>query len=456
MRRHLIVGRFGSSDSVPITTANGEVATKLDFVAAKRRLDHDIGSSLDSLSKVGVYPSVIGLDLLVLAAHVQAADTHISRATESQDSWTREIRIVVPVSDPVRWNSVMPLLSRLLNFLTGDRWTIGFRPRPSGFEHAVHERPPQLLQCPFDTVALFSGGLDSLIGAINSIQSGKSPLFISHAGEGTVSQSQEELFQGLKRKHTRQNFHRLRIWMDFRGWRIRGVKPEKTTRGRSFLFFAAGVFAGTGLPNGFTLQVPENGLIALNVPLDPLRLGAFSTRTTHPFYIARWNELLNGLSISGRIENPYWDKTKGEMVADCADSDLLAQLVPKSFSCASPAKSRWLGRKTEHCGFCLPCLIRRAALQHGLAPAGDPTRYTLANMTSRVLSTKKARGQQIRSFQFAIGRLAANPALATLLIHKPGPLSDESPTRQAALADVYKRGLNEVNKILAGVRTSPD
>ncbi len=52
------------------------------------------------------------------------------------------------------------------------------------------------------------------------------------------------------------------------------VGSENSTRGRSFLFFALGVFAGTGLGNGFVLRVPENGLIALNVPLDPLRLGS--------------------------------------------------------------------------------------------------------------------------------------------------------------------------------------
>lgn len=57
----------------------------------------------------------------------------------------------------------------------------------------------------------------------------------------------------------------------------------------------------------FTLRVPENGLIALNVPLDPLRLGALSTRTTHPFYMARWNDLLSALGIPGRLENPYWN-----------------------------------------------------------------------------------------------------------------------------------------------------
>ena len=55
-------------------------------------------------------------------------------------------------------------------------------------------------------------------------------------------------------------------------------------------------FASTGLARPLILRVPKNGLIALNVPLDQLRLGALSTRTTHPFYIARWNELVGILA----------------------------------------------------------------------------------------------------------------------------------------------------------------
>jgi hypothetical protein len=195
--------------------------------------------------------------------------------------------------------------------------------------------------------------------------------------------------------------------------------------------------------------VPENGLIALNVPLDPLRLGAFSTRTTHPFYIARWNELLQALRVSGHIENPYWDKTKGEMVANCENAHLLGALVPHSFSCSSPTKGRWQHHSREHCGFCLPCLIRRAALR-----GRDATSYTLANLSARPVDTNKAEGKQIRSFQFAIQRISQNPSLARLLIHKPGPLSDESAARQAALADVYRRGLGELDVLLAGVRTT--
>jgi hypothetical protein len=451
MRRHLIVGRFGSSDGADVPIANGEMSTQLEFVVAKRRLEHDIGSSLDDLSKVGVFPSEMGIDLLVLAAHVQAADTRISRSTESQDGWTREIRIVVPVSDPTRWNTAIPLLQRLLNFLTGDRWTLGFRPRPAGFENTVSDRPLQLIPAPFDCLSLFSGGLDSLIGAIDSLEQGKTPLLISHAGDGATSNAQNKLFGALEKNYPKQNLARLRIWMDFRNWGVPGVESEKTTRGRSFLFFATGVFAGTGLNRSFVLNVPENGLIALNVPLDPLRLGAFSTRTTHPFYIARWNELLGVLGISGRIENQYWNKTKGEMAADCKNQALLAKLAPKSLSCASPTKGRWLHLSTGHCGFCLPCLIRRAAL----LSIGDSTPYALPDLTAHELDTREAQGQQIRSFQYAIEKIRRKPNLAALYIHKPGPLSDESPARQAALADVYKRGLAELAKLLAGVRATP-
>ena len=47
---------------------------------------------------------------------------------------------------------------------------------------------------------------------------------------------------------------------------------ESTTRGRSFLFFALAALAASGLGGQPVIYVPENGLISLNVPLDPLRV----------------------------------------------------------------------------------------------------------------------------------------------------------------------------------------
>lgn len=455
MRRHVIIGRYGPDDRSQFPLGEGEVETRLDLVVGERSLDHGIGHALNDLARLGVYPSEIGIDILILAAHVHAADTRISRKSESQDGWTREIRLVVPVSDPERWTAVAPIFVRMLNFLTGDRWSLAFRARPRRFTRVAPARPARLFGPPFDYLALFSGGLDSLIGAIDALEGGRTPLLISQAGEGAVSKAQSRIFDALQSHYRGRAFDRLRLWMAFPKGFVHNSAGEDTTRGRSFLFFALGVFAGSGLDTPFTLKVPENGLIAVNVPLDPLRLGALSTRTTHPFYIARWNVALQELGLNGHIKNPYWDKTKGEMVAACSNGTLLRQLIPSSFSCASPTKGRWQGISTQHCGYCLPCLIRRAALVTGLRPDSDPTVYTIDNLTDRVLDTRQSEGVQIRSFQLAIERLRARPGLAPILIHKPGPLFDESPARQDAIAGVYRRGLEEVGELLTGVRTGP-
>jgi hypothetical protein len=453
--RHVLIGRLGSSDRRPIPLGDGERATDVDLLNGERRLDHGIGRALEDLAHLGVYPTEIGVDLMILATLVHAADTRVARASESQDGWTRELRVVVPVSDRARWRATAGVLVTLLDFLTGDRWIVDFRQRPARAGAVSAQQRARLVRPRFDDLALFSGGLDSLIGAIDALEAGRSPLFISHAGEGATSAAQSALFDGLKRRYPQQHFERLRLWMAFPDNFVSGVAGENTTRGRSFLFFALGVFAGTGLPDDPSLKVPENGLIALNVPLDPLRLGSLSTRTTHPYYMARWNELLGLLDVPVRVENPYWDKTKGEMAQCCAEPALLRQLSASSLSCSAPTKGRWQGLGSQHCGYCLPCLIRRAALDAGFGRGNDPTVYTIANLAGRPLDTRQSEGQQVRSFQLAIGRLRARPDLAPILIHKPGPLVDEDPARQAALAEVYRRGLFEVGTLLQGVVARP-
>ena len=448
MRRHLLIGHFGSEDDVCIPAASDEIVSELDLLVGDR-LGHGIGYALSDMEKLNLGPSEVAVDLMVLAAHIHAADTRLARSTESQDGWSREIRLVVPVSDPKLWTRSASIVKRALDFLTGDRWQIGFRARPEAQATLAKPRPKPLLPVAFDAINLFSGGVDSLIGAIYTLEAGGAPLLVSHAGEGAVSKSQEECFEVLKTAYPDAAFDRLRIWMTFGDGLIDGVESESTTRGRSFLFFSLGVAAGTGLRKEFVLRVPENGLIALNVPLDRLRLGALSTRTTHPFYMARWNELLGALGIDGELVNPYWDKTKGEMVDECTNRDVLDEAVGHSLSCSSPAKARWKGEPQGHCGYCLPCLIRRASLA-----GNDPTEYGVPDLAAHTLDTRQAEGQQVRSFQLALRRLARRPGLARMLIHKPGPLSDH-PDRIDAFADVYRRGLEEVGEILDGVKTAP-
>ena len=448
MRRHIIAGFFGKTDVVSIPTASDEQMTKIDLLNGTS-LAHGVGPALRDMADLNLVPTEMAVDLMLVAAHVHAADTRISRASESQDGWSREMRLVVPVSDPERWSSTTPILEKMLRFLTGDLWRVGFRSRSDDFATIVQPRLKLPLPVDFDGVSLFSGGLDSLIGAIDSLSSGRTPLLVGHVGEGSVSKSQEDCFSSLREAFPSSKFDRLRIWMAFRKGLFGGLKSEYTSRGRSFLFFSLGIAAGIGLGREFTLTVPENGFIALNVPMDRLRLGALSTRTTHPFYMARWNELVKALDIRCSLVNPYWDKTKGEMVKACAETDVLKGIVDRSLSCSSPAKGRWKGRPQGHCGYCLPCLIRRASLL-----GDDPTSYGLDDLRKGALDTTHAEGQQVRSFQLAARRVAKRRELARVLIHKPGPLTDY-PDRLDSYADVYVRGVAEVDQLLAGVTTTP-
>jgi 7-cyano-7-deazaguanine synthase in queuosine biosynthesis len=406
------------------------------------------------LASLALSPPELGFDLLTLAALVQAADTRLARRTESQDTWTREITVVSPVSNPGLWAASAKLLKGMLDFLTGDVWTLEFIARPRGFEECTVAVANGAQPTRFDRVCLFSGGLDSLIGAVDALERGERPLLVSHAAEGATSESQTSCLKKLQKHYAPVVIDRLRLWLNFPKALVAGVGAEPTMRARSFLFIALGVVAGTSLGPPFTLDVPENGLIALNVPLDMLRLGSSSTRTTHPFYLARWNELLGRLGIAGTVTNPYWNRTKGEMVAACANQKLLKGTVEDSMSCASPTKARWRGHGIEHCGYCLPCLIRRAALQKAWGRGKDSTVYTVPDLTAQPLDTHKAEGAQVRSLQLAIARLKSNPGIEKLLIHKPGSLRDEA-GRLEQLAAVYRRGMEEVGSLLSRVSAVP-
>jgi hypothetical protein len=89
-----------------------------------------------------------------------------------------------------------------------------------------------LIVTPFTKVSLFSGGLDSLIGAIDQLESGSAPLLVSHAGEPAVSKSQDECFDLLKKHYAKNAFERLRTWMNFPKDLVRHVAPESS---QSFL-----------------------------------------------------------------------------------------------------------------------------------------------------------------------------------------------------------------------------
>lgn len=190
-------------------------------------------------------------------------------------------------------------------------------------------------------------------------------------------------------------------------------------------------------------------MIALNVPLDKLRVGSHSTRTTHPFYLEKWNKVLNMLGFNITVENIYWDKTKGEMADECKNKEFLSKVIKKSISCSSPAKAKWKKLPPQHCGYCVPCLIRRAAMQKAFGLGKDGTDYTQESTNAILKEHVNATGSQLRSFQLAINRIKKQPNISKTLIHKPGPLKSDAEYLDR-LAGVYLRGLLEVDDFING------
>lgn len=454
MRRHSLIARLGAADKAPVKVLQPDsLTTEIGFVDGYRRLAFGLGQIIEQLIERGVVPSETAADLGILAATVTAADTRISRSADAQDGWTREIDIYMPVVEFARWQALAPLLERTLKFLTGDHWRLFFRERDPKYKTLI-QKPRMLVRPPFTSVCLFSGGLDSFIGAIDLFDGGKKPILVSHYGDVSTS-SQERcsdrmaaVYGNMKPRHVRANVRFDRN--DF----THEMGDEFTTRGRSFLFFALAALAASGLQRDSILYVPENGLISLNVPLDRLRVGAWSTRTTHPFYMARWQEILAGLGIAATLENPYRFKTKGEMLGECSNQDIVRKHATETISCSSPAKARWLGIPLGHCGFCVPCLIRRSAITSAFGK--DPTTYTIPDLRARPLNARAAEGEHVRSFQMMARRLKRRPGLERILVHKSGPLSDYTGDEVAAYADVIRRGIEEVNVVTGKVVVRPE
>lgn len=103
-------------------------------------------------------------DLLLFGCAVYCIDKTARRAAQT-DAWTRALTLRLPVRDVDAWADAS--WSDALNFLSGDLWTID--PFNSKFDPLAGLTSGETM-APADVVCLFSGGLDSLCGAIDLLE----------------------------------------------------------------------------------------------------------------------------------------------------------------------------------------------------------------------------------------------------------------------------------------------
>nr|WP_314465148.1 Qat anti-phage system QueC-like protein QatC [uncultured Clostridium sp.] len=419
-------------------TEESMINVKLPMLTSSGNFRFGLQTTINELRKHNIYPSEGGYDAIIIGLMVYIADMKISRKKQSQDSWTREIILSIPVYDD-KWKNQKEILERMLKFLTGDLWTLNFSKRESDF---VEKDKEAQRTDKYKIASLFSGGMDSLIASINYMEQKQPTLLISHAGEARVRHWQTDLLHILDMDYPDVYHENVYLWTSLGEIDLPYADEDKNQRSRSFLFIAIAIFAMSGTKNCKQLLMPENGLIALNVPLDCTRVGSHSTRTTHPYYLELWNEISENL-YGFSIINPYWNKTKGDMAAECLNKEELKVAIGKSYSCSSVNNANIRSGHSQHCGHCLPCIIRRAAMHRAFGDY-DTSEYLYSDV-SDIENNRSLVGEQLRSFQYAIKKLKLNSKIKDILIHKPGPLENVE-AYLSELSDMYYRGLMEVDQ----------
>lgn len=389
-------------------------------------------------------PGETALDFLLVGAIVYALDKLVPR-TLAGDYWSRCLAVTIPVREPDKWNALTPIVNDCLSFLSGDEWQVSFRQSERSPARLKRRKRRQRMRIPLahgNAVCLFSGGLDSLVGAIDWLEThpAESLVAVGHhdpSMAGPLS-DQTNLLRMIREPY------RSRLCSVLIGVGQSPSGSEITMRSRSLVFVALGIAAAHSIGENTPLLIPENGTMALNTPLTPSRRGSCSTRTAHPYYLKRLQQWLDGLGLNHRLENPLSGKTKGEVAAQCANPSLLQAVATKSVSCAKRGHTvTWKNRTAKGCGRCMPCIYRRAAL-HKIQL--DQELYGVDICQGDVdLSDRDSDAAD--DFRACVSFLTRNPSrneIARMLVAS-GPLD---PTDILKHADTVLRAMDEIRELL--------
>lgn len=406
------------------------VTVRVPATNVSRRLD----LSYEELQRYCGWKDPLALDFLLIASLCYVTDKSVSRSLAS-DGWTRELDISLPVSDPERWQSIAEPLSATLNFLTGDVWNLRFQPLATRHWKS-QRRKTYYYEFKADAVALFSGGLDSLVGAIDLLEAepAKKVMLLGHYDAAAGEQS--ALYPSLYRHYrARSRFVRVRI----------GHRPEAametTLRSRSLVFLSLGFYAARFYGADVPLYASENGVIAINVPLTPSRAGSCSTRTMHPYFLDSLVESLRTIGFTNPLINPLELKTKGECLTECLNPALLQAIASRSVSCSHAARRQhWVRRGANNCGYCVPCLFRRAALHRAGYDDGNSYGFDVC----RDELTPAFDGESANDLRALVAFLSGNKSDVELSYEA----AMIAPTRDlGARAEMLMRGFNEVRDL---------
>ena len=318
---------------------------------------HVITGATEFQNRFGTATS-LELDLLLIAASVVGVDRGTPRG--EREDFARRLELSIPVVNAGRLQPLAGSIEDALRFLSNDYWHIELR-QHDGATEAFAEGQTQEGQ-----VLLFSGGLDSLAAAIEFGNPGPLAL-VSHITRGRQTRNVQERLAGML-SDSGISLPHYQLFVSSRDVPGFDHDIEGSQRTRSFMFLILAALVARRLGRHDLLMIAENGQMAIHLPLSTARIGAFSTHTAHPDVLDSMQTILStALAGTYRISNPYVSLTKAEVVERIWTG--MHDAVAVTSSCWRSAR---LPEGVTHCGECVPCMIRRVAIEtHG----DDPTPY---------------------------------------------------------------------------------
>ncbi len=314
-------------------------------------------------------PPQLVCDILDIAIGVFLADIAVLRG--SNEAWTRDLHLLMPVRDPEFWERNGGRLVSILHALTKDNFSMEFcareptcpellSPEAGGDVGAAARRKRGEVRR-VDCVSALSGGIDSLAGAAMTLRADRKSLFVTHcSGNPELRKSQGAVIGALNDLRPGVGVYANLMVQPRSGPGARFAFPgqakrETSRRSRSFLFMSllAAAACGAQVEEAYLC---ENGVLTVALPLSAGRVGSLSTRSTHPAVVHEFNGLLRAAGVNVTVLNPFLYQTKAELMRDMLRPVLTPQQIQSSMSC-------WMaGRRHRQCGGCVPCLLRRIAM----------------------------------------------------------------------------------------------
>jgi 7-cyano-7-deazaguanine synthase in queuosine biosynthesis len=399
------------------------------------------------------------LDLLEIASYVFAADRSFFRGPKDAveyHRWSRSMEFHIRVRDYEFWRQepVREELCEALKFLTGDSgFAFHFEPGHSTPPTGLFDTPESLINPGPEELAvtLFSGGIDSLAGALELLESRHCRvLLVSHQSKPGATRTRRQLVDALRERYG----GRLSCY-EFGGTLTGDRAADETQRTRSFLYTSI-AFAIASVHKQHAISVFENGVTSINLHRREDLVNARASRTTHPQAMGRLSRFLSLLAGDRFcIDLPFLYRTKADVIQVLQSR--ARYLMSSTVSCS---KTFQVKGGATHCGQCFQCIDRRIAAHSASAEELDHRGLYTHDVIRDPIADREARTVVVDYIRQAMScarggvdafQSAYLSELADLIDYLPGRGGDAD--KVTTIWDLYRRHGAQVKQGLERMRS---